>query len=316
MGMAELRVGIVGLGPIGLEVARAIVSRRELKMVAAVDSSPSLTGKRLDELVPGAPSGVLIQASLDEALSGGQVEAVALTTTSRFSGITADLEIALKRRVHVVSTCEELAAPAIDPQTWARLDDHAKHADVTLLGTGVNPGFVMDRLPLQLAGACVSVSSVQVERIVDAARRRGPLRKKVGEGLTREEFAAGVAANRIGHVGLRESAVLLARGLHWRLERYDETIEPVLGPDGNCLGIRQRGIGIVGGEERIKLSLDMYVGAPDPHDRVMLAADPPMDVLIAGGTQGDRATVGTTVNALARMRSAPRGLVTVADVFV
>jgi len=162
MGMAELRVGVVGLGPIGLEVTRAIMTRRELRIVTAVDVSPALLGKRLDELVPGAPEDVIIVGSLDEALSAGRTEAVALTTTSRFAGIGSDLETAIKRRVHVVSTCEEMAAPAIDPRTWARLDDHAKHADVTLLGTGVNPGFVMDRLPLQLAGACISVQSVQV----------------------------------------------------------------------------------------------------------------------------------------------------------
>src|ERR687891_572953 len=114
MGMAELRVGVVGLGPIGLEVVRAILTRRELRLVAAVDVSPSLAGKPLGEIVPGAPSDVIVAASLD----------------------------------------------------------------VTLLGTGVNPGFVMDRLPLQLAGACISVSRVRVDRVVDAAKRRGPLRKK------------------------------------------------------------------------------------------------------------------------------------------
>ena len=316
MGMAELRVGVVGLGPIGLEVARAILGRRELKLVAAVDVSAQLSGKPLEELLPGAPKDVKIAGSLDAALATGKIDAVALTTTSRFSGIVADLETAIKRRVHVASTCEELAAPAIDPQTWARLDDHAKHADVTLLGTGVNPGFVMDRLPLQLAGACVSVARVRVDRVVDASKRRGPLRKKVGEGISPEEFRAGVAEKRLGHVGLRESALLVARGLGWKLESYSETIDPVIGGDGKCLGIRQRGTGVVGGEPRIELALDMYVGAPNPHDRVQLEADPPIDVTIAGGTQGDRGTVGTTVNALARMRSAPRGLVTVADVFV
>ncbi len=316
MGMAELRVGVVGLGPIGLEVVRAIVGRRELRLVAAVDVSPALLGKPLAELVPGAPPDVEISGALDKALASSRVDAVALTTSSRFSGIVADLETAIRRRVHVASTCEEMAAPAIDPQTWARLDDHAKHADVTLLGTGVNPGFVMDRLPLQLAGACVSVSRVRVERVVDAAKRRGPLRKKVGEGITPDEFKRGVADKKLGHVGLRESALLIARGLGWKLDGYTETIDPVLGGDGKCLGIRQRGTGTVGGAPRIELALDMYVGAPDPHDRVQLESDPPMDVTIAGGTQGDRATVGTTVNALARMRSAPRGLVTVADVFV
>lgn len=316
MGMTKLRVGVVGLGPIGLEVARAIVARRELELVAAVDVAPALAQKPLAELVPGAPADVRIASSLDAALAGGRVEAVALTTTSRFSGIVADLQTAIRRRVHVASTCEELAAPGVDAQTWARLDDQAKHADVTLLGTGVNPGFVMDRLPLVLAGACVSVTRVRVERVVDAAQRRGPLRKKVGEGITPEEFAAGVAAKRLGHVGLRESAILIARGLGWKLDDYQETIGPVVGDDGRCRGITQRGRGVVGGEAKIELALDMYVGAPEPHDRIVLDGDPPLDVTIAGGTQGDRATVGTTVNALCRMRSAPRGLVTVGDVFV
>lgn len=316
MGMTELRVGVVGLGPIGLEVVRAIQSRRELRLVAAVDVSPALAGKPLAELVPGAPADVNVESSLDAALATpGRVEAVALTTTSRFAGLVADLETAIRRRVHVASTCEELAAPGEDPRTWARLDDAAKHADVTLLGTGVNPGFVMDRLPLQLAGACITVSAVRVERVVDAAKRRGPLRKKVGEGLTPEEFRAGVEAKQLGHVGLRESALLVARGLGWKIDRYEESIDPVVGDDGLCRGIRQRGAATVGGVVKVELALDMYVGAPDPHDRVVLDSDPPMDVTVAGGTQGDRATVGTTVNALARMRSAPRGLVTVADVF-
>jgi 4-hydroxy-tetrahydrodipicolinate reductase len=313
--MTELRVGVVGLGPIGLEVVRAIVARRELRLVAAVDVSPALARRSLAELVPGAPAEVRVEGSLDAALAAGRTEAIALTTGSRLAGVVADLETAVRRRVHVASTCEELAAPALDPQTWARLDDQARRADVTLLGTGVNPGFVMDRLPLQLAGACVSVARVRVERVVDAALRRVPLRKKVGEGLTPEAFAAGVAAGTLGHVGLRQSALLVAHGLGWKLDGYEETIDPVLGDDGRCLGLRQRGIGRVAGEPRIELSLQMSVGAPAPHDRVVLEADPPLDVTLAGGTHGDRATVGTTVNALCRMRSAPRGLVTVADVF-
>jgi 4-hydroxy-tetrahydrodipicolinate reductase len=315
MGMSELRVALVGLGPIGIEVAKAVAARRDLRIVAAVDPAPELIGRPLADLAPGAPAEILIEGALDAALARG-AEAMALTTTSRLADIVGDLETAVRRRVHVVSTCEELAGPAIDPVTWARLDERARYANLTLLGTGVNPGFVMDRLPLQLAGACVSVESVCVERVVDAAKRRGPLRKKVGEGLTREQFDEGVRARRLGHVGLRESALILAHGFGWKLERYDETIEPALGPEGRCLGIRQRGHGFIGGQERITLALDMYVGAPDPHDRVVLKSDPPLDVTVTGGTQGDRATVGTTVNALSRLRSAPRGLVTVADVFV
>jgi 4-hydroxy-tetrahydrodipicolinate reductase len=124
-----------------------------------------------------------------------------------------------------------------------------------------------------------------------------------------------VRDKKLGHVGLGESALLIARGLGWHLERYEESIEPALGSDGNCLGLKQRGRGLVGGVERISLALDMYVGALDPHDRIVLDADPPLDCTLAGGTHGDRATVGTTVNALARLRSLPRGFVTVGEVF-
>jgi 4-hydroxy-tetrahydrodipicolinate reductase len=313
--MKRVRVGVVGLGPIGIEVVRAILGRPELKLAAAVDVSPALAGKKLAELVPDAPPSLKIAGDLDALLGKGGLDAIALTTTSRFPVVARDLQTAIKHGVHVASSCEEMAAPGVDAALWKKLDARARKAEVTLLGTGVNPGFVMDRLVLQLAGACVRVDNVRVERVVDAAKRRGPLRKKVGEGITVEEFKAGVKAGRLGHVGLRESARLIAAGLGWPLHRYDETVEPAVGADGRVLGVKQRGRGIVDGKERISLELQMYVGAPEPHDRIVLASDPPMDVTIASGTQGDRGTIGTVVNALARLPRAPRGLVTVADVF-
>jgi hypothetical protein len=308
------RVALVGLGPIGVEIGRAISARGDLVLAAAVDLDPALTGTSLANLVPGAPAGVRVESSLAAAL--GTVDAIALATSSRFARIVDDLDAAIAAGVHVASTCEELAAPAVDPTTWTVLDAKARARGVTVLGTGVNPGFVMDRLVLQLAGACVRVERVAVERVVDAARRRAPLRKKVGEGLTPAEFEGGVAAGRIGHVGLRESAHLIARGLGWTIDGYAESVEPELGGDGRCLGLKQVGRATVGGVERITLALAMFVGAPEPRDHVVLDADPPLDVLVRGGTQGDRGTVGTVVNALARLGRAPRGLVTVADVFV
>jgi 4-hydroxy-tetrahydrodipicolinate reductase len=306
------RVALVGLGPIGLAVGRAILMRPELRLVAAVDVAPSLAGRPLAELVPGAPT-VAVQGSLRAALEG--VDAVALCTGSKMRQIAADLEAAIDARLHVVSTCEELAAPVADPALWERLDERARAAGVTVIGTGVNPGFVMDRLVLQLAGACTLVTRVRVERVVDSAQRRDPLRRKVGEDLSVEEFRAGAAAGRIGHVGLHASAWLIARGLGWRLDGYRETLDPVIGKDGRCLGLCQRGHGTVDGEERIRLWLEMFAGASDPHDHIALDADPPIDVRLAGGVQGERGTVGTMVQALARLPRAPRGLVTVADVF-
>jgi hypothetical protein len=309
------RVAVVGLGPIGIEVIKAVLTRPELKLVGAVDVAEGLQGKKLAELVEEAPGSIKIAGDLDKYLKKNDVDAVALTTSSRFEGVAGDLGTCVKHKVNVASTCEEMSAPGPTAKSWKKLDGKAQKAKVSLLGTGVNPGFVMDRLVLQLAGACVSVSRVAVERVVDAAKRRGPLRKKVGEGITVEEFRAGVNEGRLGHVGLRESAILIARGFGWDLESYEESIDPATGPDGLVTGVMQRGRGLVGGEEKITLTLHMYVGAPDPHDRILIYGDPPLDVTISGGTQGDRGTVGTVVNALARLRRAPRGLVTVADVF-
>lgn len=314
-----IRVALCGLGPIGIELGRAVVeraeSRRDLKLVGAVDLAPALAGRKLAEVVAGAPRSLKIAPSLDGLLRKGGVDAVALCTSSRFASVAPDLETAIRRGVHVVSSCEELSANCTAPALYRKLDARARKAGVTVLGTGVNPGFVMDRLVLSLAGAQISVTRVEVERVVDAAKRRGPLRKKVGEGLSPAEFRAGVKAGRIGHVGLRQSAELIARGLGWKIDRFEEQIDPEVGADGRCLGVRHRARAIVEGEERILLKLAMFVGAPDPHDRVMLVGDPTLDVLVAGGTQGDRGTIGALVNGLARLPRAARGLVTVADLF-
>jgi 4-hydroxy-tetrahydrodipicolinate reductase len=307
-----IKVALVGLGPIGLEIGRALAARSDVTIAAAVD--PAFAGRSLAEWLPAIDPALSIDADLRNGFSRG-VDVAVLATTSRFSAIVPDLETAIGARVHLVSTCEELAAPVEDPATWRRLDAAAKAAGVTLLGTGVNPGFVMDRLVLQLAGACVTVDRVRVTRVVDAANRRGPLRKKVGEGLTVAQFHEGVRAKKLGHVGLHQSALLIARGLGWALDSYDETIQPVADGD-QVRGLHQIGRGRVGANELITLDLTMAVGAHEPHDRICIEGDPPLDVVVQGGTHGDRGTVGTAVNAVVRVANAPRGLVTVGDVFV
>jgi 4-hydroxy-tetrahydrodipicolinate reductase len=180
----------------------------------------------------------------------------------------------------------------------------------------------MDRLPLQLAGACVRVHGIRVERVVDAAKRRAPLRAKVGADLTPEQFAAGVAAKRLGHRGLPESCALLGIGLRLPFDEVRTTIEPVIATaaspragiaPGFVAGLRQSAIGLRAGREIARLDLEMSVDAPDPHDRIRIDGDPPLDVLIAGGTHGDRGTVGTIINAIPAVVAATPGLKTVLD---
>jgi 4-hydroxy-tetrahydrodipicolinate reductase len=168
----------------------------------------------------------------------------------------------------------------------------------------------MDRLPLLLAQACVRVDHVRVHRVVNAATRRPPLRAKIGAGLTIDAFDVGVAEGRLGHVGLAHSAALVARGLGIAIGAIEETTDPVLDAHtGLVLGVRQLASVQAGGVERVRLELTMAVGAPDPHDQVVITGDPSLDVRVNGGVAGDRATVGTAVNAALAVGNMRPGLV-------
>jgi hypothetical protein len=296
------------------------VVKTSVRVVGAVD--PALVGQDAGQVAGLDPLGVPVVADLAAvATSRGDV-AVALTTSGTAEMLPL-IEQTAARGVHMVSTCEDLAYAAFQtPELAARIDTVARQGGVVVLGTGVNPGFVMDRLPLALAGACVSVRKVEVERVVDAAKRRLPLRAKVGAGVTVEEFRAGVAARRFGHRGLPESCALLGAGLGLKFDEIKSTIEPVVATDadpragiasGRVAGLRQTASGVMGGQTLVRLDLEMSVDAPDPHDRIRIDGDPPLDVLLAGGTHGDRGTVGTTVNAIAAVAGASPGLHHVTD---
>jgi 4-hydroxy-tetrahydrodipicolinate reductase len=197
------------------------------------------------------------------------------------------------------------------------LDALARSNGVTVLGTGVNPGFVMDALPLVLSGACQQVDRIEAVRVVDVSTRREALQKKVGAGLTVSQFEQKVAEGTFGHVGLAESLALVAAGMGWELDSIEETIEPAVArkamPDmgiekGNVTGIKQVASGFKGDEELIRLDLEISAGAENPHDSVTIYGTPEMRVNIPGGTAGDFATAAALVNAIPQVVNAQPGL--------
>ncbi|HWW61086.1 MAG TPA: dihydrodipicolinate reductase, partial [Thermoanaerobaculia bacterium] len=225
---------------------------------------------------------------------------------------------------HVVSTCEELSFP-LDVELRQELTHVARTAGVTLLGTGVNPGFVMDKLPLTITSVCQDVKSVEIIRIQNASTRREPLQRKVGAGMTVDEFRAAVASGRIKHMGLRESLMLVGSGLGVEFDTVsDETIEPIVAgrevvtqylrvAPGQVAGVHQT----IDGRGRINVSLElrMYVGAEDvAADRVIVRGVPDVEMEIKGGVHGDRATAAMVVNAIPRVITARHGVLTMDDI--
>ena len=312
-----VRVAIVGLGAIGREVLMAVCARPGLLLTGVAD--PAFAGRDAGEIADlgTGPLGLIVAGSVPEALAGADVALV--LTGSGVADVLPIVEAAAAHGVDVISTCEDLAyADLATAELARRLDACARAGEISVVGTGVNPGFVMDRLPLTLAAACVRVDRVQVFRVVDAAKRRAPLRAKVGAGMTVEEFRAGVAAGRLGHRGLRESCALVGLGLGWVFDEIRSTIEPVVAErpgiaPGRVAGLHQLAVGVRGGQEIVRLDLEMSVGAPDPHDRILIDGDPPLDVLIRGGTHGDRGTVGAVLSAIPAVIAAPPGLKTILD---
>jgi len=317
------RVALVGLGPIGIEVGKALAAREGIEFLGAADPSPDIAGKRLADILPlgGSAGALTVDASTGtlyarSAGSRGRNDVVVLCTGSRLDSVTPQIEEAIAAGFHVVSTCEELAYPELKHSVLAhRIDQIARGKGVAVLGTGVNPGLVMDRLALAAAAACVRVEKVTVTRVVDAARRRGPLRAKVGAGLTRPEFDKGVAERRLGHVGLSESAAIIALGLGLPIDEITETINPVIAtreidgiPEGHVLGLHQIALVQAGDEPKVVLDLTMAVGVADPADSIEIEGDPPVHLKVLGGFHGDRATVGCVVNAIPFLVNAAAGL--------
>ena len=318
------RVALVGLGPIGIEVGKALAGRPNVEVMGAADPASDKAGRTVGEVLGTGTGGPVVDptaAALYRRTAGvrGRSDVVLLCTGSRLDSVTPQIVEAVEAGMHVVSTCEELSFPELKNSALGRrIHERAKSMGVAVLGTGVNPGLVMDRLALAAAGACVRVERVKVTRVVDAAKRRGPLRAKVGAGLSRDEFAAGVAARKLGHVGLSESAAMIALGLGLPIHEITETIEPVIAanetdgvPAGRVLGLHQIALVQAGDEPRVVLDLTMAVGVGDPADQIDVEGDPPVHLRVAGGFHGDRATVGCVINAIPFIVDAPAGLHTV-----
>jgi 4-hydroxy-tetrahydrodipicolinate reductase len=312
----SIRVAIVGLGSIGREVLAAVRARPGLDLVGVAD--PAFAGRDAGEVSGLEPCGVTVTADVASALANGAEVALVLSASGVADVIPA-IEAAAAAGADVVSTTEDLScADFATPELARKIDATARAAGITVVGTGVNPGFVMDRLPVTLSKVCVRVDRIEVTRVVDVATRRAPLRAKVGVGLTPDEFDAGVAARRLSHRGLPESCALIGIGLGRRFDRVQSTIEPVIEErpgvlPGRVAGLRQTAIGMLGGREIACLRLEMSLGAPNPHDRVRIEGEPPLDVLIQGGTAGDPATVGAVLSAIEPTMAAGPGLKTVLD---
>ncbi len=315
-----------GLGPIGAAVARQIVSRKGFQIVGAVDIDHAKIGLDLGEVI-GLDRKLKIRITNDAAgaIKSGKPDVAVLCTSSSLKKVMPQIEGVLKKKVAIVSTTEELSYPVGKNRALAKkIDALAKKAKVAVVGTGVNPGFAMDALPITLTGICERVDSIRVDRIQDARSRRLPFQQKIGSGLNPEQFAQKVKDGSVRHVGLAESVTMIADAMGWKLDKVTDEIQPKIADKGveseliavdpgYVCGIIQDGIGYVKGKPLITLHMEAYLGAPESYDAVTIEGNPRVTSKVIGGLHGDIATASITVNSIPKVLRVTPGLRTMAD---
>jgi hypothetical protein len=317
----SIRVLHMGLGPIGAAVVKQVASRQGFHSVGAVDIDPAKIGKDLGTVIGlDRKLKVTITDDIRKAIKATKPDVVALCTSSALEKVLPQIEAITKAKVPIVSTTEELAYPYYSNKKLAKqIDKLARKGGVAVLGTGVNPGFVMDALPITLTGVCERVDSLHIDRIQDASIRRLPFQQKIGSGLTPAEFQERVEGGTVRHVGLTESIAMIADAMGWKLDRITDEIKPKIAirpvssqflavKKGQVCGLIQDGIGYRHGKAIITLHMEAYLGAPESFDAVTIEGSPALTMKIAGGVHGDVATASITVNSMPKVIAAPAGL--------
>ncbi|HWX19571.1 MAG TPA: dihydrodipicolinate reductase [Candidatus Binatia bacterium] len=323
---ARIKIAQFGLGPIGLETLKLVATRPWAHIIGAIDIDPAKIGRDLGEVTQTRSlRGCRVYASLDELARHQKPDLIFHTAVSRFKDAFPQLEPMARRGISVVSSCEELLFPQLrEPKLAASLNRLCKKTGARIVGTGVNPGFVMDVLPLCLTSVSRDVQAIHVQRLVNASTRREPLQRKIGSGMSPAQFRRLLKQGRAGHAGLKESLALIAHGLGWKVTNIVETGDAVVADRnirtkfieakrGQTCGLHQKAQGSRNGKVCLTLDLKMYLDAKDPHDAIQIQGEPPLNLVVDGGVAGDQATVAALVNTAVRLLQAPPGLLLMTD---
>lgn len=324
-----IKVIQIGFGPLGVQTAKFIAKKSTIKTVAVVDNDPDLYNKNINDFSSDLDNKICISNSVNEALKNinEKPDVAIITTVSSLKEIYNQINEVVKHNINIISTCEELSYPwKTDPALSKKLNDLCKLNNVACLGTGVNPGFLMDYLPSVLSTVCKEINKIRIYRVQDASFRRIPFQKKIGAGLNLSEFKNKELEGTLRHVGLTESLHLLAKTLNFDIDNVTETLNPVICKSdlngsinikkGCARGVEQIAYGYLNSEVVIEMQFKAAVGESRSFDRIEVDGIPSFVSEIEGGINGDIATCSIAINSIKSIMKASPGLHTMADIAV
>ena len=329
----NIKVAIWGFGAMGRGMAELLLKKTGVDIVAVCDRAETLVGQDMYDVLNtdrGNRPPVMITDNPEQAFPAASADVVLLATDSFIRKAFDKICFCLERKMNVVATAEELTYPqAQEPELARQLDEIAKAHGVSVLGAGINPGFVLDLLVLALTGTCASVTRIKASRINDLSPFGRTVMIEQGVGVSVAAFEQGVKDHSIaGHVGFPESIRMIADGIGWELEKVEQTREPIVATvhrkteyaevqPNEVAGCRQCGYGYVDGEIRITMDHPQQILPQLENvatgDYIEIQGTPNISLQIQPEIPGGIGTIALCVNMIPHVINASPGLQTMLD---
>lgn len=317
----------VGFGPMGQLVTKLLLKRKNIDLVGVIDIAKEFQEKKIsDFLGSDIESNLIITSDLERVLTK-DIDVVIIATSSFFEKIAPLILEIVGVGVNVISLCEQLSYPYnFHPELSKKVNKAAKKQNATVVGTGINPGYLMELLPIMLTAPCEVIEKIAITRMMNSSKRRIPFQMKIGTGLNKEKFEKIISEKKItGHVGLEESMQMINTALGLELDEFIE-LPPVAKiaekpfiydnievPKGHVCGLHSRGIAKKKGKEILILDFIAYSGNHEEFDSVEIIGIPNIKQIIKGGVHGDVGTASMVVNLIPKVVKAKAGLLTMID---
>ncbi len=329
--MEHIKIAIWGFGAMGQGMAEMLLLKKGVDIVGVCDINPNIVGKTVEDILKNNyKCKTLIEDDIDSMLNSTKPDLVLLCTDSFVSGSYNKIEKIIKKKINCITTAEEMAYPLESHKEMAKaLDDLAKENGVTILGTGINPGFIMDLMVVALSGAMVDVEKIKVERINSLSPFGPTVMEEQGVGDSLERFHERIKNNQLdGHVGFRQSVDMIFKGLGLSPSKFEQQMEPILttverktkyatAKKGTLAGINMTAQGYL----EDKLFLEMHhpqqiepeAEGIQTGDYINLTGKPNIQMSITPEIDGGLGTIAVSVNMIPHVLNAKAGLKTMLD---
>lgn len=329
----NVKVAIWGFGAMGSGMARMLLKKKGVEIVGVCDMHPERVGKSIFEVLgveKGDRKEVVINPNIDEVLTEKCCDVCLCATDSFTKKAFPRLKLALEKKVNVISTAEEMAYPkAQNPELAAELDRIAKENGVTILGTGINPGLMMDLLVVCLTGCMIDVEHVEAKRVNSLSPFGPAVMEEQGVGITVEQFENGVKDGSLaGHVGFHESVGMIADAIGWKVEKFEQQMKPIVttvdrkspygfAKAGDVAGVNMTGQGYVDGEVKIDMihpqQIEPEMEGTHTGDYITIKGTPAIHMANNPEVEGGLGTIAMCVNMIPHVINAAPGLKTMID---